>query len=155
MSLDFFIHNVRFAVELAGAVAFLMAAWLTLDTYNLRKDGETLIRALGFACFAVYELIDALALSNDVLSYTAFIVLLLGLLLILGSFVRSHQFQAQAIVVIPSFTLWRGYLSALAALFLFTIAFFTYRREKAEFNKAWMPLIIGFVLLGVNFALTF
>jgi len=155
MSLDFFIHNVRFAVELAGAVSFLMAAWLTLDTYNLRKDAETLIRALGFACFAIYELIDALALSSDVLSYTAFFVLLIGLLFILGSFVRTERLQMQAVVVIPSFTLWEGYLSALAALFLFATAFFTWRRERAEMNKTWMPLIIGFMLLGINFAVAF
>ena len=153
MSLDFFIHNMRFAVELAGAVAFLMASWLTLDTYNLRKDGEVLVRSLGFGCFALYELIDALSLGSDVLSYTAFAILLLGLILILGSFVRSHAFQVQAVVVIPTFTLYRGYLSALAALFLFAISYFAYRREKSEMNKTWTPLIIGFLLLAVNFAL--
>ena len=150
MSLDFLIQNVRFAVDLTGAVALLMAAWLTLDTYNLRKEGETLIRAIGLGSFALAELIGGISIGNDLLSYAGAFFLIFGLILVAASFLKSHQLQAQAVLIIPSFGQWRGYISAVMAVLLFGIAFLSFRRSKAEFNKTWMPFTLGFLILGLS-----
>ena len=118
MTLDFFVNNLRFAIDLSGAVAFLMATWLTLDTYNVRKEISTLIRAMGFGALALAEVISAVAIGNDLLSYISSSLIVVGLVFIAGSFLHSQQLQAQAVLVIPTFSQWRGYLSGLqAALF--------------------------------------
>lgn len=40
-------------MALMGAVIFLMASWLTFDSYLLRKDRATLARAIGLGLYAV------------------------------------------------------------------------------------------------------
>ncbi|MES2006648.1 MAG: cache domain-containing protein [Patescibacteria group bacterium] len=150
MPLSFLVNNFHFALELLGATACLMAAWLTLDTYLLRKEASTLFRAIGFGLFAVWQFIYAVNLGSDLLSYVGFFFYLIGLVFILGSFGKSQQLKVEAIVVIPAFTLWSGYLHVAAGLLLFGIAFLSYRRFKQELNKTWLPLSLGFAFLAVG-----
>ena len=154
MSLYFLINNARFAIELTGAVTFFIAAWLTYDTYNFRKDSTTLVRAIGLGLCAVAQTITAINLGNDILSYLGFIFFALGLLAVLSSFLKSQQLQVHAVLVIPAFTLWQGYLVVVLAFLSGAVAFLSYRRAKQELNNTWTPFSIALGLVGVGLALS-
>jgi hypothetical protein len=154
MPLYFFVHNFHFALELMGAVAFLMAGWLTFDTYFLKKDAASLLSAVGLALLALFQVAHVTA-EGDVLAYVASLVLLLGLALIAGSFLKNQELKLQAVVVIPAFTLWGGYLSLAAALLFIIVAYLSYRRSHKEMNKALIPFALAFFALGVGAALGF
>lgn len=149
MSFYFLINNLHFALELMGAVVLLMAAWLTLDTYYLRKDFPTLARAIGLGLFAAWETIYALGSGNDIILYFGFFLFLAGLILLVTSFLKQQPLQVQAVIIIPAFTLFAAYLHAAAAILLFAIAYLSYRRFQQEFNKTWIPFSLSFALLGV------
>lgn len=149
MSLLFLINNFHFALELIGAVALLMAAWLTFDTYTFRKDALTLTRAVGLGLCALWETIYALNSGNDILSYGGFLLFLLGLVLVMVSFFKKDELHMQAIIVVPAFSLWSGYLHGAAAALLAAVAYFSYRISKKEMNKTWNSFSLAFLLFAV------
>lgn len=150
MSLFFLFNNVHFALEMVGAVAVFMAAWLTADTYAVKREARTLMRAVGFGCAALWQILYAISLGNDVLSYAGFTLYLIGLLLILGSYLQKQKLQVQAVVVLPAFALWSASLYGASALLLALIAFFSWRRSVEEHNVAQVPLSLGFILLSAS-----
>jgi hypothetical protein len=150
MSLSFYVNNAHFALELMGAVVFLMAAWLMLDSYYARKQFATIARAIGFALAALGQVLFAVNAGSDVLSYAAYALFLLGLFLTLVSFLKTEQLHVQAVIILPAFGLWSRYLHAAAALFLFGIAFLSFRQSQKEYNKTWIPFSIAFALLGAS-----
>jgi hypothetical protein len=148
MSLAFYINNTHFALELMGAVVFLMAAWLMLDSYFARKEFPTISRASGFAAAAIAQVLFAINTGGDVLAYISFGFFFIGLFLILVSFVKTQELHVQAIIVLPAFSIWSRYLHAAAALLLFGIAYLSFRQSQRELNKTWIPFSIAFVLLA-------
>ncbi len=149
MSLTFYLNNIHFALELTGAVVFLMAAWLMLDSYRLRREFDTLARTIGFGFCAIWQVIYAVNIGNDVLSYVGSGLLLVGLLLILVSFLKRQQLQMQAVVVIPSFNMFANYLHIAAMALSFSIAFASFHKARKEFNKTWIPFSLAFLFLGL------
>src|SRR5882724_4293523 len=105
MSLAFFINNLHFALALLGAVVMLMATWLTIDAYRFRPEGAILTRAMGLGLYALWQLIYAIN-AGDVLSYIGSGLLLVGLALIVGSFLATKKLEVQAVLVVPAFTAW-------------------------------------------------
>ncbi len=150
MSLSFFINNFHFAIELMGAVIFLMAAWLAFDSYLVRRDSATFTRAIGFSLYALWQILYAMSGGSDVLSYISFCIFLIALLLVLVSFLRQERLQVTAIIVLPTFAAWNGSLRTAAALLLFAIAYYAYRTARQEFNKTWEPFYWAFTGLGVG-----
>ena len=150
MSLYFLINNFHFALELMGAVVFLMCAWLTVDTYVLHRENKTLARALGFGLIALWQFMYALNIGNDVVLYAGFIVYTVGLLFLGTSFLGGQKLQMQEVVVIPAFEALSAYLHTFAALLLFAIAYISFQHSREEHNRTWIPFSIAFVLLGVS-----
>jgi hypothetical protein len=153
MSLVFLANNFHFALELMGAVVFLMAAWLTLDTYNVRKEASTMARTIGFGLIAVWQVVHAVNIGSDVISYAGFVAFLIGLFLILASFLSRQELHVQAVLVIPAFALWDQFFYMASTVMLFAIAYLAYRKAEIEFNRTWRPLALGFFLLGISNAL--
>ena len=149
MSLSFLINNFHFALELMGATVCLMAAWLTLDAYSARKDAETMSRAIGLGLMALFQTLYAVGGGSDVILYIGSFFLLIGLVLVMGSFLRSEKLQAQAIILLPAWSLWAPFIYVAATALYLGAALFSYRRSKQELNKTWMPFSLGFGLLGV------
>src|SRR5207253_2789892 len=114
-----------------------------------RPEGSVLTRAIGFGLYALWQVIYAVN-AGDVFSYIGFGLLLVGLVLILSSFLATKQLQMQAVVVVPAFAVWSGVLHAVAFLLLVSIAFFSYRQGKREFNKTWIPFAAAFALLSLG-----
>ena len=149
MSVFFFANNFHFALEIMGAVAFLLAAWLTFDTYTVRKEWSTLARTIGLALIALWQILYAVTLTSDLLSYFGFGLFIVGSALVVTSFLKRQVLQVQAIIVVPSFALVSGTLNIFACILLAAVAYFSFRRSKDELNKAWIPFSLAFALLSV------
>ena len=150
MSLSFYIDNAHFAIGLIGAVAFLMAAWLSFDTYALRREFTTFARGLGLAACALFEIIAAVGAGSDVLSYFGLFLFLIGLLLIVASFLGSRRLAASSVVVLPAFSVWSAYLADAASFLLILVALLSFQHGRREFNKSWRPFSLAFVCIAVG-----
>ncbi len=137
-------------MELMGAVIFLMASWLTFDSYSVRKDRATLTRAIGFGLYALWQVLYAMSGGSDILSYASFFVFLIALVLLLTSFFKQERLQATAIIVLPTFAAWNGSLRTASMLLLIMIAYYSYQRSKQEFNDTWKPFYLAFMTLGIG-----
>ena len=151
MSFYFFVNNFHFALELLGAVALFMAAWLTFDTYSVSREGRILVRTLGFGLFALWQVIAAINTGNDLLSFVGFTLFIIGLVCVLGSFLKRQKLAAMpAILIVPSFATFTGPLYGAAAVLLLAIAYASNLQSKKEFNTTWRPFSIAFLLLGIG-----
>ena len=149
MSISFFINNLHFALELMGAVVFLAAAWLMYDSHKTRNDVTVLLRAVGLTFCAIWQTIFAVGIGGDAFLYAGSALYILGLLLILGGFLKRQTLQVQSVVVLPAFAAWSALVNTIAGLALLLIAIFSYLRSRQEFNKTWIPFSLGFLFLGL------
>lgn len=154
MSFYFFVNNFHFALELLGAVALLMAAWLTFDTYSVSKERRILVRTFGFGLFALWQVIAAINTESDLLSFVGFTLFVIGLVCILGSFLKPQPLAMPAILIIPPFVAFEGPLYGISAILLLAIAYASNLQSKKEFNPTWKSFSIAFLLLGIASMLT-
>jgi hypothetical protein len=133
---------------MTGAIAFIMAAWLSFDAYRLRHDSFVLLRTIGFSLCAVWYLIHALTLGNDLLSYVGIAIFGLGLLCVVSSFLKKSELLVHAIIVIPSFSLLSRHLYGISAVALCLISYLAFRQWKREQNPTWIPFSLSFLLIG-------
>ena len=54
MSLFFWLNNIHYSLQLFGGLAFLLVAWLAIDSFLIRRDFITFSRGLGFLFLAVW-----------------------------------------------------------------------------------------------------
>jgi len=149
MSLYFLINNLGFAFGMIGFITLLIAAWLSYDAYRLQRDAPVLLRSIGFVLFAVWRLIDAVNINNDILSYIALIILLAGLVLLVGSFLATKKLALNAVIVIPAFSAFGSHAYVLSAILLVSISYFSLRQWKREYNRTWIPFSVAFLLFGI------
>lgn len=146
----FLINNLHFALELFGFVVFLMAAWLTLDSYFTQKDFSTLFRGIGFGLIGASVLVHALNYGSDILSYLGSFLFVLGLTLMIAGFLLIKKLQMASVLVIPAFSTWDSLFSGLSTALLALVVYFAYRQYKREYNPTWIPLIISFLLITLG-----
>ena len=58
MSLFFLFNNLHFAVEILGALAFLIVGWLALDAFLIRRDFTTATRWIGFGFLVLWQVAE-------------------------------------------------------------------------------------------------
>jgi len=150
MSFYFLINNLSFAFGMIGAIILVVAAWLSYDAYKLQKSSPILMRSVGLILFAVWEVINSQSARNDILSYFGFTIFIIGLLLIIVSFLKTKQLSVNAIVVIPAFSLWAGHLYLLSAVLFAAISYLSLRQWKREYNRTWIPFSVAFLLFTVS-----
>jgi hypothetical protein len=153
MSLYFLVNNLHFAFGMIGAIVFAMAAWLTLDSYNVQKSSPVFLRFLGLVLFTFWQTIHALGVKSDVLLYFSYALLIIGLSLIVISFLQTKKLALSAVVIIPAFTLQVQGLSIISTILFLTIAYLAFRQWKREYNQTWIPFAIAFLLFGVTYFL--
>jgi hypothetical protein len=151
MSFYFLVNNFHFAFGVIGAIIFLMMAWLTFDSYTLQKNNHILSRFLGFTFIFVWQMIRSFNVNNDVLSYIGFIIFIIGLILVLASFLENKKLVANAVIVIPAFSLFSSSLYIVSTVLLLVIACLSFLQWKKEYNKTWIPFSIGFALLAIPY----
>jgi hypothetical protein len=151
MTSYFLVNNFHFTLGVIGAIVFIMMAWLSLDAYKLQKSTATLTRFLGFVFVSIWQVVNAFNVNSDVLLYVGFILFIIGLILLALSFIKTQKLVANAIIVIPAFSLFSGALYVVSVLLLIGIAYLAVIQWKREYNKTWIPFAIGFVLLAIPF----
>lgn len=151
MSLYFIANNLLFALELIGALMFLVMAWLAIDAYNAGKQSSSLIRAIGFLFVGIWQVLYAFTFLSDIANFIGFSIYILGLILIIFSFLSTPKIAAvSAVLLIPSFTGVLPSLQIVATILLGTLSYLSYRQIKQEFNKSLWPLCIGFISLTIS-----
>ncbi len=153
MSLYFLLNNLHFALEILGALAFLIVAWLALDSLRIRSDLLTASRAAGFLLLAVWQILHAFGLSSILGNYAAFAVYILGLVFVLLNLILERPVvrpKFEAILLLPAAAALAPYVNALASIFLILITFLAYQQYKHELKKSIKPFWIGFVLLSLG-----
>ncbi len=149
MSLYFLVNNFHFAFGMIGVIVLITAAWLSLDAYKLRNDQSSLLRFLGVTFMALWQVIHSLNFTNDLVLYFGFVVFIVGLILLVISFLKIKQLALNAVVVIPAFSLYSLQLHFFATVLLLSTAYLSFRQWKRDFNPTWKPLALSFLLLGV------
>lgn len=153
MSLYFLVNNLHFAFGMIGAIILVMAAWLTFDSYKVQKSSPVFMRFVGILFFAIWQMIKSLNVTSDIFLYTGYGLLIIGLALIVVSFVQTKQLAVSSVVVIPAFTLYIQQLSIVSTILFFSIAYFAFRQAKREYNKTWIPFAVAFLLFGITYLL--
>jgi len=150
MSLYFIANNFHFSLEMIGALVFFVMAWLSVDAYLISKHHSTAMRIAGLAILGLWQLIHVFGMGGDIVNFSGFLIYLVGLSLILASFITRPTLAAVSVVILlPSFTGTVPYLEMIAALLLGAIAFSAYRQSESEFNRTLQPLYLGFAFLGI------
>lgn len=150
MSLFFILNNLHFALEILGTLAFLMAAWLAFDAYFLRRNFLTASRGIGFLSLAVWQVIHAFGVSDSLILYSGFGFYILGLSLILLSFILERPAgrpNFEIILILPVLTATVFYINFASAILYLAITYLVFRQYKIEFKKSLQPLWFGFLFL--------
>lgn len=153
MSLFFLFNNLHFTVEILGALAFLIAGWLSFDAYILHKNKVALSRFLGFWFLAAYQLLHAFDFGPAFTAYAVYPVYFLGIFLVLMSFIwesPEDRPEFKAVVILPVLGSFFPVLGAAAALGFAAIVLISFRQYKKENKKILLPFIAGFAFLAAG-----
>jgi len=151
MSLYFLVNNFHFAFGIIGAIIFLMMAWLTFDSYKLQKSAQILIRFLGFSMVSLWQVVSSFDSNGDVLKYFGIILFMVGLILIVSSFIQNKKLVANAVIVIPAFSIFSSYFYGISIILLLAISVLSYLQWKREYNRTWISFSLGFLLLSIPY----
>jgi hypothetical protein len=146
----FWLNNFNFAMQFFGAVILFALAWLAFDAYMIKKEFKTLARSLGFFFFAIWQIIMALNIANDLLLLLGAIFYIAGLFLIFFNLYSEKPLvrpQFAIILVLPAIAsiLWQ--INIVATLILFTITFLAIKRYTQESQKTLKPFWLAFSFL--------
>jgi len=150
MSIFFLLNNLHFSLEILGALAFLMVAWLAFDALKVRKDFLTASRGIGFSLLVVWQVLHAFGYSAELYGYAGYSIYFLGIIFILINLILeapTKRPEFKAIIILPAFAVLFSELNIVATIGLFLITFFSYRQYKKEFKKTLASLTIAFLFL--------
>ena len=153
MSLFFILNNLHFAIEVLGALAFIVVAWLALDAYFLRRDFLTASRFAGFAFLAAWQIIHAFNINSDPLTYFGVILYILGLVLVLLNLILERPVgrpKFEAILILPAISVAMFYNGIAASLLYLAITFMAYQQYKHELKKSLRAFLASFSLLSLG-----
>lgn len=151
MSLYFIANNLHFTLELVGAVVFFVMAWLAVDSYRVGKHFSSIFRVLGLCLVGAWQVVHAFSISSDIVNFFGFSAFILGLILIIISFLSTPRIASlSAVLIIPSFSGILPPLEIIAAILLSTIAYLVYSQMKNEHNPTLRSLCFGFVFFALG-----
>ena len=151
MSWFFILHNLHFALELIGALVFLMGAWLSFDAYLVRPSSASVLKTIGFSLLAVWQVVHSFGAGGDVGNYVASIIYIAGLLVVIVSFMaEAKPLTTRAIIILPAFGALLIPVRFIEFAGLAVIAFLAYRKANRDLDPAQAPLWKGFSLLALG-----
>jgi hypothetical protein len=156
MSIYFIQSNIHFALELVGALVFLMMAWLLIDAYLLRRENAILVRSFGMAFLAIGQILHAFNFSGDLAGFAGSGFYILGLLAVVVSFLtEARPVGVKAVIVLPAFTGYYALSSAFISVGYLLVALLAMLRYRADFNKTLRFFWLGFLMLAFGGAASF
>lgn len=78
----FWLTNFQFVISAFGVFAFFSAAWLNVDSWAVRREFKTGLRALGFFLLALWSALHGIGAESAWASVTTAAMLLVGVLTI-------------------------------------------------------------------------
>jgi len=156
MSFYFIANNIHFALEVLGALSFIMVGWLAWDSYLLRKDWTTSSRAVGFSLLAVWQIIHAMGLAGDFIFYLGYIFFFTGLGFVIWNLILEKPASRptfSAVLLIPAAAAVVPYFNLIATLSLITIAYLSYQQYKKEMKTSLWPFVFGFIAIAAGYFL--
>lgn len=153
MNAYFLFNNLHFALEVLGALAFFIVAWLAFDAFLLRRDFLTASRGVGFFMLVLWQVFHAFGASSDALTYLGFVFYISGLLMVLLNLVLERPVERprfEAIFILPALAVTAFYVNAAAAVLYAAITFFALEQYRHEFKKAIKPFWVGFSFLSAG-----
>jgi len=154
MSSFFLLHNLHFALEFLGAIAFLVVAWLAFDAFLIRRDFLTSTRGIGFSLLAGWQVIHAFAFPSDLILYLGYAFFFGGVLFIILNILLeapSPRPEFKAILVLPAASpLFLNLNNGVVAAGLLLITLLSYRQYRRELKKSLGPFVIGFLFLSLG-----
>jgi hypothetical protein len=149
---SFWFNNIHFALEFFGAAILFALSWLAFDTYLIKKEFKTLARCLGFLFFAIWQIVNSLNVSGDLILLIAVILYLLGLFFILFNLYSEKPLARPTfaiVLILPAITslLWQFHI--FATIILLVITLFAIKRYQQEFQKTLKPFWLAFSFLTV------
>lgn len=151
MSFFFFLHNLHFALEIVGLIAFGMVAWLAYDAFLLRRDFLTASRGVGFLLLTFWQGVHAFTPSGLLWGYAGLFAYLLGLFLIAVNLMLEKPAprpEFKAIVVVPPLTFAAVVAEGAAAFFFALIAWLAHRQYRLELKKTLKPFWFAFLFFA-------
>lgn len=152
MSFFFFLHNIHFAVEILGVIAFGVVAWLAYDAFLLRRDFLTASRGIGFLLLAFWQGVHAFGPSELLWGYAGIGAYLAGLALIAANLMLEKPVERpefKAIIVVPPLAFTAFVAEGVAAALFVFIAWLAYRQYRLEFKKTLKPFWVAFLFFAV------
>ena len=158
MNTYFLLNNLHFAFEVFGALAFLVVAWLALDAYLLRKNFFTASRFTGFFILVAWQVTHAFNIGSESLAYLGYIFYILGLFLVLLSFILEPgtvgRPKIEAVVFLPTIASVILYINAAIAILYSAITWLAFRRYQKELQTSLKYFWVGFLFLSLGATLS-
>ena len=158
MSSFFLYNNLHFALEILGALVFMMTSWLAFDAYIIRKDFLTFSRGLGFAILTIAQIVNSFDFNSEFYQYVAYILYIAGLFFVVWNLILEKPVERpslNAILLLPPIIQYVPYFGSINSVLYFVIAFLSYLQYKKEDKKSLKPFwyAFGFFFIGSIFSI--
>jgi hypothetical protein len=158
MSLYFILNNIHFALEMFGALAFLMVSWLAFDALSIRRDLLTASRAFGFFFLTLWQIFLAFQFQDERLQYLGLSFLILGLsIVVLNLFLEAPVDRPEFKLILPPIATMTLTIDSVITLLFSIITFSSFHQYYKEtkiairlFAYAFLSLTIGYGLALFN-----
>lgn len=150
MSFLFLFSNLHFALEVLGALVFLMAAWLAFDSYTIRKDFLTGSRGIGFLLLSVAQVIHSVSGHADSLEYAMHGLFIGGLSFVLLNLILERPVDRpslKGVFLLPPLAITGIYADSVTAGLFLLCALFSFWQYHKESKKILAPFFTGFFFL--------
>ncbi|MEK7546883.1 MAG: cache domain-containing protein [Patescibacteria group bacterium] len=150
MSSFLLVNNINLGVDVFGAVVFFIVAWLFTEAYFTKRDYFILIRCVGFFLLAAWQIVHAIYGSIGSLATLGPYLYLIGLVLILASYVfeklpqRPENF-ALGMFLSPFFIVNR--MEEIASFLILSTTLVLFKRYTRNVDRLLKWLLIGFSFL--------
>lgn len=151
MSLFFWLNNIHFSLELLGALAFVLVAWLAFDSFSIKRDFLTFARGLGFSFLAAYQVFHAFDFRSDVYIYFGYILFFIGIAFILINLSKEAFLvrpKYTAVLVLPGFTVLGWIFKSVGLIGFGLVTLLSFYQYKNETKKSLIPFIWGSLFLS-------
>lgn len=154
MSLYFILNNLHFALEMFGALAFLMVSWLAFDALAIRRDTLTASRAFGFLFLTIWQVFLAFQFQDERLQYLGVFFFIAGLaVVVLNLFLEAPVDRPEFKLVLPPMASMAFTINSVVAILFSIITFTSFHQYYKETKVAIRPFALGFLFLTIGYAL--
>jgi hypothetical protein len=154
MSLYFILNNIHFALEMFGALAFLMVSWLAFDALAIRRDLLTASRAFGFFFLTLWQIFLAFQFQDERLQYLGLGFFIIGLsIVVLNLFLEAPVDKPEFKLILPPIASIALTTNSVITLLFSIITFSSFHQYYKESKVAIRLFALSFLSLSIAYML--